>query len=61
MQPKTSEEIASEPYIARGDDAERDQNCEIKTCSKCPKKGCKINAAIRAIIDLGNDDESRKI
>ena len=32
-----NEDIASEPYIARGDDAN-----DEKLCSKCIEKGCNI-------------------
>lgn len=32
-----NEDIASEPYIARGDDAS-----DEKICSKCMEKGCNI-------------------
>ena len=37
---KTNEDIASEPYVARGDDASGK-----KLCFACLEKGCKIKAA----------------
>lgn len=46
MKREILEDIASEPYAARGDDAsnlfELEQNLK-NLCSQCLKKGCKIS------------------